>query len=206
MKEKLLIVILSMLFVLSGCEKGEHETKKQNSTSVSKSKSSKVDNELLRKFLKAHFSGELEKALNIALPEGQKGDAMWQYQTADVYASMNKNQKAFNWMNKSFDNGYYNAVHDLAQYYYYGTGTQVDYAKSKKLFIKFVELQLKGKLFDFLKANAYLKIGYMYNTGQGGKKDKIKAYKYYMESAKLSNKDAQNNLDILCSESPWACR
>jgi tetratricopeptide (TPR) repeat protein len=54
--------------------------------------------------------------------------------------------------------------------------------------------------------NAYTNIGYCYATGKGVKKDTIKAYKAYMKAAKKGSTTAQNNLDFLCKESPWACK
>jgi len=35
---------------------------------------------------------------------------------------------------------------------------------------------------------------------------KIKAYQYWMKAARLGSTEAQHNLDILCKESPWACK
>jgi TPR repeat protein len=50
-------------------------------------------------------------------------------------------------------------------------------------------------------------IGYYYGTGIGGVPlDKVKAYKYFLEATKHGNRGAQNNLDYLCSQSPWACK
>ncbi len=50
------------------------------------------------------------------------------------------------------------------------------------------------------------KIGYFYWKGWGVKTNKILAYKYFLEGAKIGNQNAQINLDILCKESPWACK
>jgi len=50
-------------------------------------------------------------------------------------------------------------------------------------------------------------IGYYYATGEGGTPlDKIKAYQYFLESAKYGNAGSQKNLDVMCKESPWACK
>jgi len=49
----------------------------------------------------------------------------------------------------------------------------------------------------------YLNAGVLYRYSA---KDKIKAYQYYMKSAKLGDTTAQSNLDNLCKESPWACK
>ena len=53
---------------------------------------------------------------------------------------------------------------------------------------------------------AYTNIGYCYVEGKGVKRDRIKAYKAWLKIAKDGDKTAQNNLDILCKESPWACK
>ncbi len=50
------------------------------------------------------------------------------------------------------------------------------------------------------------KIGYFYWQGWGIETNKILAYKYFLEGAKAGNQNAQGNLDILCKESPWACK
>jgi TPR repeat protein len=46
----------------------------------------------------------------------------------------------------------------------------------------------------------------MYEEGQGVKMNKIIAFKYLLEAAKSSHKEAQDSLDSLCQKSPWACR
>lgn len=51
----------------------------------------------------------------------------------------------------------------------------------------------------------YLNIGEIYNS----QNDKLNGYKYYMKSAKLGGKGgltAQSNLNIMCKQSPWACK
>jgi TPR repeat protein len=54
--------------------------------------------------------------------------------------------------------------------------------------------------------HAYNNIGYCYSNGKGVKKDAIKAYTAYMKAAKQGDSTAQHNLDVLCKESPWACK
>jgi TPR repeat protein len=49
-------------------------------------------------------------------------------------------------------------------------------------------------------------VGLMYEEGQGVKMNKIIAFKYLLEAAKSSHKEAQDSLDSLCQKSPWACR
>ena len=49
-------------------------------------------------------------------------------------------------------------------------------------------------------------LGLMYLSGKGVPQDKIKAYEWYMKSARQGNTKAQDALDILCKESSWACK
>ena len=49
-------------------------------------------------------------------------------------------------------------------------------------------------------------LGVSYYKGQGVSLNRIKAYQYWMKAAKQGSAEAQHNLDVLCRESPWACR
>jgi len=53
---------------------------------------------------------------------------------------------------------------------------------------------------------AQLNLGFSYYLGKGIEKNKISAYKWWLKSAKKGSEKAQNMLDILCQESPWACK
>ncbi|MFA5232901.1 MAG: hypothetical protein WC390_00755 [Sulfurimonas sp.] len=53
---------------------------------------------------------------------------------------------------------------------------------------------------------ANLNLGVNYYNGEGGKVNKYKAYEHFKIAAKEGNVRAQNNLDFLCKESPWACK
>jgi TPR repeat protein len=55
-------------------------------------------------------------------------------------------------------------------------------------------------------AKAQHNLGFMYVTGKGVKQNKILAYKWWLKAAKQGESTAQRNLDILCKESPWACK
>lgn len=52
-------------------------------------------------------------------------------------------------------------------------------------------------------SNMYLNGGLLYETS---KKNYIKAYEYFMKSAKLGNTGAQIDLDILCRNHSWVCK
>ncbi len=81
--------------------------------------------------------------------------------------------------------------------YVNGQGVKQNYNKAAELF---------QKAADQGRSLAQYNLGFMYYSGKGIKKDKIKAYQLWMKAAKQGNGDAQNNLDILCKESPWACK
>ena len=49
-------------------------------------------------------------------------------------------------------------------------------------------------------------LGALYVKGLGVPLNKIKAYQYWMKAARQGDAKAQHNLDILCRESPWACK
>jgi hypothetical protein len=55
-------------------------------------------------------------------------------------------------------------------------------------------------------STAQLNAGYMLVQGIGVAQNKIKAYQYFLSAAKQGNKEAQGNLDMLCHDSPWACK
>ena len=54
---------------------------------------------------------------------------------------------------------------------------------------------------DFDAIYEYTAILYSESAG-----DKLKAYEYFMKAARLGNTNAQKNLDIMCKQSPWACK
>jgi hypothetical protein len=55
-------------------------------------------------------------------------------------------------------------------------------------------------------SDAQLNAGYMLVEGIGTNQNKIKGYQYLLSASKQGNSKAQNNLDILCKESSWACK
>jgi uncharacterized protein len=81
--------------------------------------------------------------------------------------------------------------------YYNGEGVKQDYLKAKELYEK---AAIQGYYF------AQNNLGVMYYNGQGVNVDKFKAYELWLKAAKQGHSNAQENLDILCKESPWACK
>ena len=56
------------------------------------------------------------------------------------------------------------------------------------------------------KAEDLVNLGVKYHKGKGVPLNKIKAYELYLQAARQGNENAQRNLDILCKDSPWACK
>jgi len=78
-----------------------------------------------------------------------------------------------------------------------GYVVQQDHSKAAKLYKKACNLG---------DATGCLNLGYLYAKGYGVSMNKFKAYKYWVKAAKQGNQQAQHNLDILCKQSPWACK
>ena len=92
--------------------------------------------------------------------------------------------------------GYYNA----GIMYTFGEKYK-DYKKAFKMY----KLSYESGYGEY-SSSVMTKIGYFYRNGWGVDTNKILAYKYYLEAAKAGNQNAQGNLDLLCKESPWACK
>ncbi len=86
----------------------------------------------------------------------------------------------------------------LGEIYYHGWGIEKNIKEANKYYKMFLD---NNFLFD-----NYYELGNMYYNGKGVEKDKIKAYQNLRRAAVNSNLKAQNLLDKLCSESPWACK
>ena len=81
--------------------------------------------------------------------------------------------------------------------FYNGDGVKKDKTKAFEWFSKAADQGL-----DI----AQLSVGMAYKEGDGISKNKIKAYEWFLKSAGQGNEEAQNMLDRLCRESPWACK
>lgn len=69
-----------------------------------------------------------------------------------------------------------------------------------------VKMYKKALEFSPNQPGVNLDLGVAYYSGKGVEIDKVKAYEHWRVAAKQGHKSAQNNLDILCKESPWACK
>jgi len=113
-------------------------------------------------------------------------------------AYVNKDyKKAVELFQKSADEGDARAQFILGTMYNEGKGVKQEYKKAVEFYQKSAN---QGH------AEAQLNLGFMYYNGQGVKKDKIKAYHWWMKAAKQGIPQAQKNLDVLCRQSPWACK
>ncbi|MFA6138421.1 MAG: tetratricopeptide repeat protein [Sulfurimonas sp.] len=54
--------------------------------------------------------------------------------------------------------------------------------------------------------DAIFNLGIAYGTGKGVPKNPTKAYQYFKEASALGDESAQNAIEIICGESPWACK
>lgn len=69
-----------------------------------------------------------------------------------------------------------------------------------------VKMFEKSLQFDENNDLALGNLGYAYYDGSGVVENPIKAYQYLHKSAALGNVQVQENLNIICSTKPWACK
>ena len=129
--------------------------------------------------------------------EANKGDLSSQHNLGILYVKKEDYTKAIEWYEKAANKGYPESQYNLGTMYDEGKGVKQDYKKAAEWYEKAAKNGL---------ALAQYNLGYMYAMGQGVELNKIKAYDYWIKSAKQGHSKAQNNLDILCKESPWACK
>lgn len=69
-----------------------------------------------------------------------------------------------------------------------------------------VKMYKKALEYEPSNESAHVMLGLAYVLGKGFEVNKIKAYEHWSVAAKQGNEEAQENLDILCRQSPWACK
>jgi len=106
-------------------------------------------------------------------------------------------QKAVSLFKKACNAGAALGCRNLGLLYNTGLGVNQSYTKAASSFKKACNAGAAGGCNN---------LGVSYYKGQGVPLNKIKAYQYWMKAAKEGNAEAQHNLDVLCRESPWACR
>lgn len=156
---------------------------------------------LLQKANTYYEEGLYSKAHKLFKKSAKKGNADAQYSLAVMYEGgigVDKNiTQALTWYKKSAKKGNINAQYNVASLYYKGVGIKKDYEKAAYWYEK---AALAGDV------SAMHNIGSMFLLGEGVKMNKILAFNYLLKAAKKSHYKAQKTLDILCKESPWACR
>ena len=81
---------------------------------------------------------------------------------------------------------------DIAEMHYYGLGDEiVDYEEAMIYYLKAIKL---GSVLS------YIKIGEMYNSGEGVRENKSKAFQYFKEGAKKGDIECYAKMAILFSE------
>jgi TPR repeat protein len=110
----------------------------------------------------------------------------------------NKNyKKAVKLLTSSSNQGHSSAHSNLGHMYKNGLGVKQNYKKAIELYTLSAN---QGH------SSAQSNLGLMYYLGNGIKKNKIKAYQLWLKLAKQGHSNSQHNLDILCKQSPWACK
>lgn len=117
-------------------------------------------------------------------------------------------QKAFELNLKGAKLGHAGAQFGMAEYYQYGTGTKKDIQKAVYWYKKAIEQKT-----EISSVSSMFNLGILYYSGEGNvAMDKKLAYKYWMKCVDSdvpypqAKDGCQNNLDILCKQSPWACK
>lgn len=111
--------------------------------------------------------------------------------------------KAFYWVKKAVDNGGSGrAMSLLGNFHRLGVGTDVNMEKAIKWQKKAATSSDDDSEFA---PRCYYFLGSTLLT-PGPTMNKIGAYKWLLKAAKGGDVDAQNKLDKLCKESPWACQ
>jgi TPR repeat protein len=93
--------------------------------------------------------------------------------------------ESFTLFTRAAENGDADAQYELGDCYYYGSGTDIDYAKAVKWYTK------AAKSGD---ADAQYQLGVCYENGLGVDKDEYVAFKWYEQAANSDHIDAQYQL------------
>ena len=99
--------------------------------------------------------------------------------------------------NQKCDNGEGLLCYVLGILYDTGDGVKKDGAKAQKYFEKSCEANTP-------QGCGHAGIGYY--SGIVVKKNYVKSYQYLDKASKLGDEQAQQNLNMLCQNNPWACK
>jgi len=147
------------------------------------------------------FSKDNKQAADFYKKAAELNNVEGLYNTGVMYMNgrgVEKNyKKAMKCYKKALKGGYDNALTNIEYMVGNGLGDKADMEEVVNYYKIAAE---KGVLV------AQFNLGLIYYMGESIEKDKIQAYKYWMMAAKQGNTHVQNNIDILCKESPWACK
>ena len=179
---------------------------------------------------KAFIVGNYERALTIARPMAESGDARAQTLMGKLfyfgYGVKWSDYKAVEWWKLAVNQGNAEAQYWLSHMHTGGFGIYTDKAKAKSLLLKSasqnyapaqhslgtrfykkkdyklaLEWLQKAAKQDYHPSQYY--IGKMYYRGQGGTKDISEAHKWFIKAAKQNNASAMMDLGILYMEETW---
>ncbi|MCG3659941.1 tetratricopeptide repeat-containing protein [Aliarcobacter butzleri] len=127
------------------------------------------------------YSDTLENIQELSIKE----DAKSQYELGKIYRKNGEYIKAFEYFQKSANQGYDKAEFILGYMYSHGEGIEKDYQKA---------IQWYEKSANQNNSNAQFNLATMYSHGEGIEKDYQKAIEWYEKSANQNNSNAQSNL------------
>ena len=116
------------------------------------------------------------------------GDVNAQMTIAKCFKDSCEHGYALPWYEKAAARGNSQALHELT-YFYEGryVGVAADPVKAE---------MLRNKALELNNPDAFLKLGSQYDSGDGVKEDKGKAFEYYMKAAKLGNGEAMARVGL----------
>lgn len=156
--------------------------------------------ELAKMYQTGLFAEKDDRKMNLLYRKALEGYLMleekepsdfYEYQIGRIYALESENQdmkKAIEWLQNSAENGNKFAMFSLANIYYYGNGTEVDYCKAFDYYKRSAE---KGC------THSYYRIGYMFRNGMGCIKNTKQSDAWFAEMLKKysGNKNMQNGFN-----------
>lgn len=181
--------------------------------------------------IKAYENKEYDKAFDIFMANQENSEA--EFYLGLMYnrgESVKRDyEKAIELYTLASNKGHVEAQNNLGFLYANGLGIKADYTKAFELYTLsakqgYSKAQINLGLLYSIKRDyektielytlasnqgdpeAQNMLGLIYFKGEGTPVNKLLAYKLWVDSAKGGNHIAQRNLDMLCNDSPWACK
>lgn len=141
----------------------------------------------------------IEKAMEFYRKAADQGNAFAYFRLGGIYYKNHKYRKALKYFQSAHKLGERNVSSTMLGMIY-GNGLGGIEKNYQKAAYYYEEAAMKGN------PQAMNLLAILYATGQGVEMDKIKAYQWWLKSARSGYSKAQQNLDILCQKSPWVCK